>query len=41
MIKLPIPPENSEDIVLPFLINDTHLRGKVVRLSGVLNEILT
>lgn len=41
MIKLPTPPENSEDIVLPFLINDTHLRGKVVRLSGVLNEILS
>ncbi len=35
------PNQNTEDTILPFLINNTHLRGRVVRLGSVLNEILT
>lgn len=36
-----LPPAGEEDIILPFLINNTHLRGRVVRLGEALNEILT
>lgn len=35
------PTPTPDDIVLPFLVNNTHLRGRVARLHQTLNTILT
>lgn len=37
----PLPHPTQDDIILPFLVNNTHLRGRVARLHGALNTILT
>lgn len=37
---MPTPTVSTDDIILPFQIADTAVRGKVVRLAGVADEIL-